>query len=281
MENLLDYFKINEYPDGSSYVEFEQPYTYKSNSFKSVDRLYRIESYNDLWILSQINDVLKFKSPKDESVKMRLWVPNLLDAQADRRFSENQSWGLPLICDFLSNLESFHYMIFHPHNPDVVKSLMRDKVDIIDNNIFIKQVIKELDKSNLALMSPDAGAYKPLMKLADILGWVGDVYSASKFRTYVDGESKVLQHISETDFGCKDILLIDDLCMRGGTLIGLAKMLRERNVGKLYCAFSHLTVSDPREELFEIYDKVFTTNSKKCVLELESKYDNLKVINNF
>lgn len=274
MIDLLKYFKVNTYPDGSSYVELK-PVNDLKETLDTHATFFRIDSYNDLWILGQIDEVLAHKGYEN----LQIWIPNLFDAQADRRFEDNQSWGLSLVCDFLNNLKAFNYLeIFHPHNPDVVKSLMRNKVRIRNNTLFISDVLKRLDESNLALMAPDAGAYKPLMKLADILGWEGDVYSASKFRTYVDGESKINQHISKNNFGGNDILLIDDLCMRGGTLIGLAKMLRERNVGKLYCAFSHLTVSDPREELFEIYDKVFTTNSKDFDWKkLEEKYKNLEI----
>ena len=37
---------------------------------------------------------------------------------------------------------------------------------------------------------------------------------------------------------------------------------KERNVGKLYLAISHLTVSNPNPELVDLYDTIFTTNSK-------------------
>lgn len=48
-----------------------------------------------------------------------------------------------------------------------------------------------------------------------------------------------------------------------GTFIGLAKLLRQRNVGKLYLAVSHITVENPNKELGSLYDRVFTTNSKE------------------
>lgn len=39
-------------------------------------------------------------------------------------------------------------------------------------------------------------------------------------------------------------------------------MLKERNCGKLYLAVSHLTVEKPNPDLFVLFDKIFTTNSK-------------------
>ena len=47
-----------------------------------------------------------------------------------------------------------------------------------------------------------------------------------------------------------------------GTFIGLAKMLRERNVGKLYLAVSHLTLETVSEDLIKSFDKIYTTDSK-------------------
>ena len=111
-------------------------------------------------------------------------------------------------------------------------------------------------------MSTDAGGFKPLMKLADKLQWEGEVYSASKSRKYVNGKSTLVQEIDRQDFNGEDILIIDDICVYGGTFLGLAKMLRERNCGKLYLAVSHITVESPNKELFVVFDKVFTTSSK-------------------
>ncbi len=111
-------------------------------------------------------------------------------------------------------------------------------------------------------MSSDAGGFKPLMKLCDKLGWEGDTYSASKSRKYVDGKSKLVQLVDRQDFGGKDILIVDDMCINGGTFIGLAKLLRERNCGKLFLAISHLTVENPNPELFKAFDKIYTTDSK-------------------
>jgi phosphoribosylpyrophosphate synthetase len=48
-----------------------------------------------------------------------------------------------------------------------------------------------------------------------------------------------------------------------GTFKGLAKLLKERNCGKLYLAVSHITVQNhDKDNVFQYFDKVFTTNSK-------------------
>lgn len=245
--------EIIKYPDNSSYAKVGL----YDNRF-----IFRINSYEDLWHLNQIVDALSHNSIWPE-----ITIPNLLDAQADRRFSRYESSGLKLVCNLLSSMKAT-FKIFHPHNPEVVESLMENAV-IIDNKDFIQKVFLEFFKRNwrynedLILMSADAGGFKPLVKLCDKLEWTEEIYSASKARNYDGNKSSLTQIVDREDFGGKDIMIVDDICVYGGTFKGLAKLLRERNCGKLYLAVSHMTIQNHENgELFKAFDHVFTTNSK-------------------
>lgn len=234
------------YPDGSFYVEVTD-FTLEFN--------FEVNSYSDLWTLNQIVDVYNHNN-----LRPIVTIPCLLDAQADRRFKHNQPHSLKLVLGFLNNLKA-DFIVFHPHNSEVVEALL-DNVVIIDNSDFIKKVLKEVDTSNLVLMSSDAGGFKPLMKLCENIYWEGEVYSASKSRSYINGISKLIQQIDRQDFGGKDILIIDDICVKGGTFLGLSKMLKERNIGKIYLAVSHLTLPVISKELSDSFDMIFTSDSK-------------------
>lgn len=258
---------INRYPDGTSYI----------NNIKPGWQVFRINTYEDLWHLNQFVDAFRSKY----SIKPDIIIPNLIDSQADRRFNKGESFGLKLVLKFLNNLEA-NFRIFHPHNPELVEFGMNN-VEIIDNKDFILRVLhniskefwntnisedistyrKEILPNHLTLLSSDAGGFKPLMKLADKINWSGEVYSASKSREYKSGNSNLVQIIDRVNFEGKDILIVDDICVYGGTFKELSKLLKERNCGKLYLAVSHITVqylgSDPVTNYF---DTVFTTNSK-------------------
>lgn len=252
--------KVNKYPDGTSYI----------NNTILGQQVFRLNKYEDLWHLNQFVDA--FHSEHDTlTVNMRpnIIIPNLIDAQADRRFNKGESSGLRLVLEFLNRLDA-NFQIFHPHNHEVVEALMNN-IEIIDNHRFISLILHKLGlgselgekDNNLILMSSDAGGFKPLMKLADKIGWKGETESASKSRSYIDGESKLIQKIDRQDFFGKDILIVDDICVYGGTFKGLSKLLKERNCGKLYLAVSHMTVEDLGEDpVTNYFDKVFTTNSK-------------------
>lgn len=265
-----------KYPDRSSYVVVEDFPPHLE---------FRINTYEDLWTLTQIKDVYDHNNRP-----LSVTIPCLLDAQADRRFASNQPHSLKLLLRHLNSLQFENIEVFHPHNAEIVEAILNN-VTILDNSYFIKNVLfneialgpgfpdmKKLD--NLVLMSSDAGGFKPLMKLVDKIGWEGETFSASKARKYEDGKSSLIQQIDRQDFQGKDILIIDDICVKGGTFVGLAKMLKERNCGNLYLAVSHMTVLDFNEELTLLYNTVFITNSKDLRHgEYSSKGVDLKILN--
>ncbi len=175
--------EVNKYPDGTSYV----------NKVGLKCDPFRVNSYEDLWHLNQYVDAFKSR----HGIEPNILIPNLIDAQADRRFNIGESSGLKLVCEFLNSMSVKQFHIFHPHNPEVVEALI-DNVNIIDNSDFISKVLSKLYvkdgvRDDLILMSSDAGGFKPLMKLCDKLKWKGETLSAAKYRKYKDGETTLNQ----------------------------------------------------------------------------------------
>lgn len=267
--------KINKYPDGSSYVD--------GIGIGVEGSVFKINNYESLWHLNQAVDAYnnKFKGHKPTII-----IPNLLDAQADRRFNHGESSGLKLVCKFLNEMNA-NFKIFHPHNPEVVEALI-DNVEIIDNKEFIANVLLQLYPNAITaekrciLMSSDAGGFKPLIKVCDKLNWRGETASASKARDYSDGKSKLIQTIPLFDLD-KDILIIDDICVYGGTFKGLSKQIKSLgHRGKLHLAVSHITVQNLSEDpITDYFDKVFTTNSKYENYEVGESSNKVEVINLF
>lgn len=267
--------KIIQYPDGGSYAQVEDDLT-KLQQKEGYAFTYKINSYQDLWQLGQILEIMNWKG-----CKPIVTIPNLIDAQADRRFNTNESFGLKMVLNFLNQFDAL-YRVFHPHNQDIVELLLDDV--IIDSNYeFINQVLGKLDEDllneNTILMSADAGGFKPLMKLCDELKWKGETAMAGKSRNYSEGKSNLIQTLDRQDFKGKDILIIDDISVYGGTFKGLSTKLKAANCGKLYLAISHMTVQNLGENpVTDYFDKVFTTNSKYDNYTYMSRTKNLEVI---
>lgn len=245
--------KIIQYPDGGKYV---------INDLNETSLTYRVNSYEDLFLLKSIKDA----NPNLKEVI----IPCMFHQQHDRRFNSNESFELKLVCEFINSLNFKKVKVFHPHS-DVTPALLNN-CEVIDNETFIRNVLQSIcntqslrsDKTwntfdDLILMSSDAGGFKPLIKLCKQINWQGETYSASKARD----KDKLIQIVDRTDFGGKNILIIDDICVYGGTFKGLATMLKQKNCGKLYLTVSHMTVQNLGEDpVTNYFDKVFTTNSK-------------------
>lgn len=249
--------KITNYPDGSSYVTVD-------DTDKQIIN-WRLNSYNDLWQLGQFVDAYNYKFKGYPIIVL----PHLFDGQADKRFKDEESSGLKLVLDYLSGLKA-EFNIFHPHNAEVVEARLPTSI-IIDNEIFITEVLDKLNvsrdglDSNLVLLSPDAGAFKYMSKLADRLGWKGKTTSGAKSRSWSEEDgTKFIQSLPDFDFEGKDVLIIDDICIYGGTLKGLSNLLEERGVRNIYAAVSHLTIENHKgqDTVFNYFDKIFVTNSK-------------------
>ena len=69
--------------------------------------------------------------------------------------------------------------------------------------------------------------------------------------------------------------VLTNLCVGGGTFLGLAELLKSRNIGRLFLAISHITIQTPNVALEQAYERIFTTNSKYNTYNL----DNLTVYN--
>jgi ribose-phosphate pyrophosphokinase len=189
----------------------------------------------------------------------------LFQQQHDRRFHDNESFELRLVADFINSCDFKRVNVYHPHSD--VSQIAIKNFKAIDNRNFVLEVLNEIEGTPI-LLSTDAGSYKWINKLADVIDFSGEVYGANKSRDLVT--HKLTQVIDRSDFEGRDILILDDLSVFGGTFVGLAKLLKERNVGKLYLGVSHITVKNPNKELENLYEKVFCVNTKYDEYELSN-----------
>jgi len=249
-----------KYPDGTIYA--------KINNFENPIIIEKINTYEDLFFIKSLKDVCDYNNIKNVILK----IPCMFHQQHDRRFNTNESFDLKLICEFINSCNFNEVHVYHPHSD--VTQMGLNNCHIIDNTEFIKNVLKDI-KTTPILFSTDAGSFKWINKLANNLKYEGEIYAASKSRNILD--KSIVQSIDKMDFEKKDILILDDLCVYGGTFMGLAKILKKRNIGNLYLAVSHITVSNPNLELESLYDKIYCTNSKYNNYNLS----NLVIINQF
>jgi ribose-phosphate pyrophosphokinase len=247
-----------KYPDGGVYAQV--------TDFSNPVITERINSYEDLFFVKSLKEACDYNDI--EGVELN--IPCMFQQQHDRRFKPNESFELQIVADFINSCNFKKVRVFHPHS-DVTQGNIR-KCHVVDNSKFITQVLAELPTKPI-LLSTDGGSFKWINKLADVIEFTGEVYGANKSRDAVT--HKLVQMIDRQDFEGRDILVVDDLCVGGGTFLGLAELLKTRNVGRLFLATSHITIQSPNKALEGAYERIFTTNSKHDTYNL----DNLTVYN--
>jgi ribose-phosphate pyrophosphokinase len=249
------------FPGGEVHFKLHNPSVlYVSNGIRIISR---ITNASDLMLLILVVETIR----KDGYTgKLEVVLPYMPYQQADRDFSLGECFSLQTVCKMLNTLDVDRYFIFDPHS-DVSPALLH-KTTVIDNSSYIREVLVSLNnydggdtvQSRLAILSPDAGAYKKIGKLCSKLGWQGELVAANKYRSISTGSIESLE-LSKQDFEGKDVLIIDDICIGGRTFIELAKKLREKNVGKIYLAISHGVFSNGFRDLNEYFEGIFCTDS--------------------
>jgi ribose-phosphate pyrophosphokinase len=129
-----------------------------------------------------------------------------------------------------------------------------------------------IDLKEFILVSPDAGASKKIYKIAEQIGYTGNVITCSKDRDVNGKLTKTVvpitneQHTMLHKGPYKDFIIIDDICDGGATFINIAKQLKANGwKNKIYLIVTHGIFSKGFKELSEYFDGIYCTNSYKDI----------------
>jgi ribose-phosphate pyrophosphokinase len=249
-------FERIRYPDGQISVKWQREYV--EPVFQHLKQ--RINSYEDLFFLRSVADVI-------DAHNWTLFIPCMFGQRSDRRFSENQSFDLHLIIDFINSCGFSKVQVLDPHS-DVTMALLNNGHKLSPFEYVRAAVADIMDKSlldyeepidEILLVSPDAGAYKKVFEFGEKLDL--PVMGASKHR---DKNGKV-DLIFTHDVDDKDCLIVDDLCDGGYTFLVLADALRKHKARRVYLYVTHGLFSKGFGELHKEIDHIYCTNSVKDI----------------
>ncbi len=278
-------YKIQKFPDGQQNIVIES-FIYKewqdaiiNNSFK-VQIKSRLNNWLDLELI-----VCAVASLREIGIdEIQLYVPYIMGARSDRKFEEGGNNYLKrVICPIINSLNFNLVTCIDPHSdvleacinnfkpikqhqgllPHSHMTLLEKSLSLIYfGNDYSDVSIKD-KLNNFILVSPDAGASKKIYKLADKIGYKGDIITCSKER---DTEGKLTQVNVPIGFDKftndeADFIIIDDICDGGATFINIAENLKKRVKGKIYLIITHGIFSKGFKELDKYFDGIYCTNS--------------------
>lgn len=220
---------------------------------QKVTITHRLNSFNDLGLLCIAVDALRRMDVK----RIELFIPYFPAARQDRVMIKGEPLSVKVYADIINGMQLDKVFVFDAHS-EVTPALVNN-CDVIPNHTFIKAVIKSIG-NDVKLISPDGGALKKIYKVSEFLGGV-EVVECSKSRDVKTGRLSGFK-VYNDDLQGADCLIVDDICDGGGTFVGLAQELKNKNAGKLYLAVSH-GIFNKGFAVLDCFEKIFTTNSFK------------------
>jgi ribose-phosphate pyrophosphokinase len=191
-------------------------------------------------------------------------IPYFSYAKGDKKDEPRVSIRARVCADAIQAAGADRVLTMDLHSPQI-QGFFGIPVDHLYARNVICDHIKTLGIRDLVVCSPDIGFAKGAAAYADLLGV--PVVIGNKQRQDHSEKAEVLEVIG--DVAGKNVLMVDDFTITGGTLISMAKLLKERGAKDIYAAVSHGVLSKgaaPRIGESEI-KKMFVTDT------IESPFD--------
>ena len=203
--------------------------------------------------------------------RISLYIPYLLGARADRKFARGGcSYLVDVIAPDIKALGFDDVTVIDVHSevsPGCIPNLVNISVLPKLTKLAIEE-IKKQDKTHCHFISPDSGASKRsfetckdlVVEFSDLADFF-DLIECAKHRDMLT--SKILKTVVPVDdLKGEDVLMVDDICSKGGTFMGLSSTMVEKNAGDKYLIVTHFEGTADLEKLKAAGIKgIFTTNS--------------------
>ena len=239
-----------QFPDNTTGVKVNE-IPIAGNQIKIVARL---NSNEELVRLMLLRDAVQLCKPE----KVNIFISYLPYARQDRKCCFGESFSLKLMANLI-NLQNYKSVeVFDVHS-GVASALIDNFVDV-NNFAFVKHALRYYP-ADYVLVSPDFGASKKIESLAKHLRYNREIVQANKVRDLENGKIKRLDITGNVK--SKVCVIVDDICSRGGTFIGLADKLKELGAAQVNLVVSHFEDTCDKELIFNSLDQVITTNSFK------------------
>jgi ribose-phosphate pyrophosphokinase len=270
-------YKISKFPDGQQQITIN-PFKYSQawngwtfatgpNIIQSITGLTieiqiksRLNNFQDLELI-----ICALKSLRELGVKkIHLYTPYFLGSRSDRKFEGGScNYLKDVICPIINSLNFESITVLDPHS-HVLEACINNfkKMDNFMLTAWVMNLqLKDYNFKNSILVSPDAGASHKIYKLAEQIGYIGDIITCSKER---DKDGKLTKCIVplKIEMANKDYIIIDDIIDGGQTFINIAKELKSKPLkGKIYLIVTHGIFSKGFAELSQYFDGIYCTNS--------------------
>lgn len=200
-------------------------------------------------------------SPVGNPSQIPLFMPYVPNARMDRTEDGKNVFTLKYFAEIINGLNFEEVRIFDPHS--TVTTALIDRAIVVAPFCLLRNAVDEMCREssdeNFTIFYPDAGSvkrYSGVIKNPYVFG--------NKVRDWDTGKIKGLDVIGDIE-RIKDhnILIIDDICSKGGTFYHSAKKLKELGAKDIYLYVTHCENTVLHGELIRsgLVKRIFTTDS--------------------
>ena len=167
-------------------------------------------------------------------------IPYLAFARKDRRTQLRDPVTMRYVVQLLEAAGVDHVITLDVHNPAALDNAFRIPIDHLSAiPMFVDQVVPSVAATKIAIASPDVGGVKRAQLFRELLerslGHEVEFAFIEKRRVAgVVSSGRVVGEVAD-----RKVVVLDDLCATGGTLIRAATALREAGARTVQVAFTH------------------------------------------
>lgn len=255
--------EANKFPDGTLLLKHNSiPYFWNTfGIFYSNDHIiWKFDNNEEMITL-----MFMVKHMRNHGIKeIDLFMPYIPNARQDRVKSKEDVFTLKYFAEFINSLNFSRVVVLDPHS--YVSEALIHNIRVENPKKYIDHAVEEIKKREkiteenpLMMFYPDEGAMKRYSGLMDAPYAFG-----IKKRDWATGQIQGLDVAGMTDMiHNSNILIVDDICSKGGTFYHSAKKLKELGAKNIYLYVSHCenTILEGNLLTSNLIEKVFTTDS--------------------
>jgi len=228
-------FECRRYPAGESHIELMLP----TQQVEHLTIEAAIVDFDGLGNMLTADRILR-----RNGIRAQWFVPYFPFARHDRRNHIGDGFELGVALDLVKDLD---IVIADPHS-DVAGQLPH-----IPQSASVECFRDAgLLPDHAVIVIPDAGAIKKAHEWA-----TGPVVQALKHRDTATGRLSGFEVLAD-DLAGAPCVIVDDICDGGGTFLGLAVELANKNAGPLTLAVTHGLFTKGIDALSEAFDRIAT-----------------------
>lgn len=245
----------NKFPDGTFLLNFNPKY-FVSDKESEIKIKWYFENNEEIITLIFVTKHLRKLGFKN----IYLYMPYIPNARMDRIKNQNEVFTLKYFSDFINDMKYRKVLVLDPHS--CVSEALINNICVMTPKGYIKEIIPSIQSKEvpLTIFFPDEGASK---RYSDLFPGFNIAFGI-KNRDWSTGKINGLEVFGNPeDIKDHNVLIVDDICSKGGTFYYSAKKLKELGAKDIYLFVSHCEPTILEGEIFKsgLIKKVFTTNS--------------------